>query len=143
MYSSSKNGITLTMNKTMPSLLAFIVLLSPLFATDWTQQMGPNRDGVVPGDRLAAEWKDSKLPILWQTGAGFGAAPVVVEKGRLYTFGLFKPGTKPEDLLLPASTPTFEEVYTGSVIERATPEHTPVAGLPVVGGRPSTRVSRR
>ena len=116
MYSSSKKGIILTMDKTVSTLLAWILLLSPLLAADWTQQMGPNRDGVVPGDGLAAEWKDGKLPVLWQTSAGFGTAPVVVEKGRLYTFGLFKPGTKPEDILLPASTPTFEEVQTGSVL---------------------------
>lgn len=50
-------------------------LLSPVLAADWPQQMGPNRDGVVPADNLAAEWKDGKLPVLWQTSAGFGTAP--------------------------------------------------------------------
>ncbi len=106
-----------TMNKTIPALLASLVFLSPLLAADWTQQMGPNRDGVVSGDSLATEWKDGKLPVLWQQNAGFGMAPVVVEQGRLYTFGLFKPGTKPEDIVLPAFTPTFEEVQTGSILD--------------------------
>ena len=86
-------------------------------AADWPQQMGPNRDGIVSGDGLAPEWKDGKLPVLWQTSAGFGTAPVVVEKGRVYTFGLFKPGTKPEDIPLAASTPTLEEVRAGSTVD--------------------------
>jgi len=52
-----------------------------------------------------------------QNSAGFGTAPVVVEKGRVYTFGLFKPGTKPEDIPLAPSTPTLEEVRAGSTMD--------------------------
>jgi outer membrane protein assembly factor BamB len=107
---------TISMNnklKQITVLLAFSVLLLPLFAKDWPQQGGPNRDGVAPAataGKLASSFPDQKVPLLWQTNVGLGTAPPVASGGRLYTFGLFKPGADPERLAEPSSSPNYEEI---------------------------------
>ncbi|MDR0328767.1 MAG: PQQ-binding-like beta-propeller repeat protein [Planctomycetaceae bacterium] len=93
------------------------------FAADWHQQGGPNRDYVISAE-LAGEIRDDfpegHLTEKWRTNVGFGVAPVICVDGRLYTFGLFKPGTKPEDMDDPESTFTLE--YVQQVTSKGTPE---------------------
>lgn len=81
--------------------------------TSWTQQNGPNRDAVIPGG-FSASWTGAAPPPAWAATVGFGHAPVVVDAGVVYTFGLFKPGTKVADLNQPSSAPTRSEVRAGA-----------------------------
>ncbi len=63
--------------------LIFILLLQPVFAQDWTQWRGPNRDGQVQGFVAPKTWPE-KLTQRWKVPVGIGhATPVVVGK-RVY-----------------------------------------------------------
>lgn len=65
----------------------FFLCASSLLATDWPQLLGPNRDGVYPGNDLAKSWPKEGPRVLWKKlpiGNGF-AAPVVVE-GKITRF---------------------------------------------------------
>jgi outer membrane protein assembly factor BamB len=104
--------------------LAFAVVAADAFAAgagDWPQKMGPDRNGVLPGQNLAADFPDGKPPVLWQAHVGFGTAPVVTEPGRVYTFGLFRPGTSSADLASTASIPTHDEIRDATFWDKPNP----------------------
>ena len=52
-------------------------------------------------------------PVLWQANAGFGSGGAAVTDGRVYTVGLFNPGTTSANLSQKNSTPTMAEVAKG------------------------------
>jgi outer membrane protein assembly factor BamB len=85
-----------------------------LCAADWPQQLGPERNGTTDGAGLAASWKEGRLPVVWQVNTGFGGAPPVCVTQRVYTFGLFKPGTPEGSLLQPGSSPSLPEIIAGT-----------------------------
>lgn len=75
--------------------------------------MGPNRDGDIPSQTtgpVATTFADQKPPLLWKTVVGYGSAPVVVSGNRVYTYGLFKPGTKPGQVESAESMPVDEDI---------------------------------
>ena len=112
------NSKAITHMKNIPliivSCLALLALaVHPLRAADWLQQGGPDRNGIVPdkvAGKLTSEFKDLQIPLLWKATVGLGSAPVVVSDGKIYTFGLYKPGTDPAKLSDPASMPTYWEL---------------------------------
>jgi outer membrane protein assembly factor BamB len=94
-------------------ITVFGALTLSSYGADWLQQGGPNRDAVVPpsvAGNLAGSFPDQKLSLLWETNVGFGVAPVVVSNGRIYTFGLYKPGTPPDRLSDPSSAPSITDL---------------------------------
>ena len=109
---------------------------SPASGTDWPQQGGPNYNFVVDGKGLATSFPDGKIPVLWKANAGFGSAPAVVADHKLYVFGLFKPGVKPEELDLPGSAPVNADLSTGTFPSSQLPGMPatvdPKAGYPLV-----------
>jgi len=63
----------------IPQFLAALVLTVPIQASEWFQQCGPDRDANVPvptAGKLATSFPGKKIPLLWKTNAGMGAAPV-------------------------------------------------------------------
>lgn len=92
------------------TLSVTLVLIAQSSAQDWPRLLGPIGNGSLEAKDLAWSRLQGKLPLAWQANAGFGAAPVVVEGGRVYTFGLFKPDTKPAV----DATPTLEEIAKGT-----------------------------
>jgi len=61
--------------------------LSPsLFAGDWPQILGPNRDGRAENERLASTWPADRPSVRWQrpVGSGFAGVAVVGGKAILY-----------------------------------------------------------
>ena len=72
-----------------------VVVLMLLFETlagsvavsaDWPQFLGPNRDGVYPGNDLAGQWPAGGPSILWKKDIGQGFAGPVVASGKLVLF---------------------------------------------------------
>jgi len=60
----------------------------PLFAADWPQYRGPNRDDVSAETGLLQEWPKAGPPLLWTyRDAGIGYSGVAVVGNRLYTIG--------------------------------------------------------
>ena len=77
---------------------ALLAIATAAAGQDWPQLLGPDRSGVADGAGLASEFPDGKPKVAWQANVGLGSAPVVVAGGRVYAFGLFRPGTKSTDI---------------------------------------------
>lgn len=68
-------------------LIACLFLLGTgfIFAQDWPQWRGPNRDGKVSGFTAPKEWPDS-LSQKWKVEVGFGDSTPALVGGKLYVF---------------------------------------------------------
>jgi len=67
------------------SVLGFVAL--GLQAADWPQYLGPNRDGVYPGEALTRAWPTDGPKVLWRKrNISAGMSGVVVAKGRAILF---------------------------------------------------------
>ncbi|OHB62759.1 MAG: hypothetical protein A2Y77_05050 [Planctomycetes bacterium RBG_13_62_9] len=66
----------------------FAILNSGLWAADWPQWRGPNRDGVCTETGLLKQWPQGGPKLLWEiTGLGPGYSSVSIANGKLYTMG--------------------------------------------------------
>jgi outer membrane protein assembly factor BamB len=52
---------------------------------DWPQFLGPDRNGVYPG-QLPAEWPKPGIELLWKVDIGQGFSAPVVSRGRVILF---------------------------------------------------------
>jgi outer membrane protein assembly factor BamB len=68
------------------ALLSYLLLHFSCFASDWPQLLGPNRDGVYPGDDLAASWPADGPRVLWRAKIGHGFAAPSVAEGKVVLF---------------------------------------------------------
>lgn len=65
-----------------------VVLEGTLFAADWPQWRGPNRDGVCTETGLLQQWPEGGPKLLWEiSGLGPGFSTVSIKDGKLYTMG--------------------------------------------------------
>jgi len=68
--------------------MVVVILESSLWAADWPQWRGPNRDGVCTETGLLPQWPTEGPRLLWEiTGLGPGYSSVAIAQGRLYTMG--------------------------------------------------------
>jgi outer membrane protein assembly factor BamB len=69
-------------------LLKFMIvcLLPPttLFAADWPQFRGPDRNGISPETGLLREWPENGPEVLWSTEVGQGYSSAAIHSGRVY-----------------------------------------------------------
>ena len=70
-------------------IAAVAVLGSALFAADWPQWRGPNRDG-VSSEKVSASWPAAGPKVLWRAAVGTGFSSISVSEGRVYTMGNLK-----------------------------------------------------
>jgi hypothetical protein len=56
-----------------------------LHAGDWPEFRGPNRDGVIRGTTIAADWNTRPPRLLWRKRVGPAWSSVIVVDGRVYT----------------------------------------------------------
>tara|TARA_A100001037_G_scaffold221799_1_gene199658 strand:- start:15 stop:1241 length:1227 start_codon:yes stop_codon:yes gene_type:complete len=69
-------------------LLSFLGFVQSIFAADWPQWRGPDRNGVSAETGILDEWPEGGPELLWKsTGVGEGFSSVIVVSGRLYTMG--------------------------------------------------------
>ena len=77
--------------KTMKYALSLFILstyVTSVFAGDWPQWRGPNRDGVSTETGILDEWPEGGPKLLWKAkGIGAGFSSVSVTGGRIYTMG--------------------------------------------------------
>ena len=66
-------------------ILSTAVLTVPLFAQDWPQWRGPNRDGALAAFREPAAWPEA-LQQQWKVEVGLGYASPLLVGQRLYLF---------------------------------------------------------
>jgi outer membrane protein assembly factor BamB len=71
----------------MRAVIALCLAL-PVFAADWPQYRGPNRDDVSPETGLLQSWPKEGPPLLWTfEGGGVGYSPPAVIGDRVYITG--------------------------------------------------------
>jgi outer membrane protein assembly factor BamB len=73
-------------NKLCLSLLATLFLITTLFAADWPQWLGPQRDSVSLETGLTTSWPKEGPPRLWQREVGSGFSGPVIAGDRLIVF---------------------------------------------------------
>lgn len=72
----------------MRTLIAFLTVGIPLFAADWPQYRGPNRDDASPETGLLKDWPKDGPKLLWTYGdGGVGYSPPSVIGDRAYMTG--------------------------------------------------------
>jgi outer membrane protein assembly factor BamB len=69
--------------KTALSLGLFILFIQTIFAQDWPQWRGANRDGVVTGFTAPNTWPD-QLKQIWKAPVGVGHSSPLVIGARIY-----------------------------------------------------------
>jgi outer membrane protein assembly factor BamB len=92
-----------------PMLAACTIILfaMPVWAQDWPQWRGPNRDGSAPA--LSSKWPKS-LNEQWKVTVGVGHASPVVADGKIYVFA--RQGE--EETLLSLDAATGKEIWRSS-----------------------------
>ena len=68
---------------------AFVLLaaaVAPLWAEDWPQFLGPERNGVYRGPALSEAWGPQGPRVVWRKNAGQGFSGPVVAQGRIILF---------------------------------------------------------
>lgn len=66
-------------------LVALVSSNAMVFAKDWPQWRGPNRDGISTETGILRNWPESGPSLLWRAGAGEGYSGISIANGRLYT----------------------------------------------------------
>src|SRR5205085_2078734 len=69
----------------MPTLAALAAL--PLWANDWPQWRGPDRNGISTETGWLDQWPASGPVIAWKAQVGLGFSSFVVAGGRVFTAG--------------------------------------------------------
>src|SRR5204863_2428596 len=67
-------------------LTAFVFTPTPAQAGDWPQVLGPHRNGVADGERLADHWAVGEPKTLWQRPIGRGFAGAAISGTRAILF---------------------------------------------------------
>src|SRR2546422_6839313 len=67
-------------------LAALLFLAMSGEASDWPQFLGPNRNGVYPGNDLAGPWPKDGPPAVWEKKVGEGFSGPVVSSNKLVLF---------------------------------------------------------
>lgn len=94
------------------SVLVFSLLLPvSLFADDWPQFRGPNRDGVSPETRLLTRWPEGGPPVVWRAKGGMGYSGIVVSDGRAYTQWAEGEGEKGNEYAVALDAATGKELW--------------------------------
>ena len=67
------------------TILTFILAISSaLFAQDWPQFMGPDRNSISPQKNLLKSWPESGPEVLWRVNVGIGYGGPVVKDDKVY-----------------------------------------------------------
>jgi outer membrane protein assembly factor BamB len=65
-------------------LIVFLICAANVYAQDWSQYLGPNRNSESPQKNLLRSWPDSGPEILWRVKVGKGNGGPVAKNGRVY-----------------------------------------------------------
>ena len=117
-------------------LFALGFLTLGMQAADWPQYLGPNRDGVYPGEALTRAWPSDGPKVLWRKrniGAGMGG--IVLAKGRAILFHEVKRYDTIECLDAKTGKTLWENNYASSFVAGYGSAAGPRATPTIVGNR--------
>ena len=66
--------------------LSGLIAAASAQAGDWPQILGPNRNGIATGERLADAWPATGPRVAWSRAVGSGFSGVAVSEGRVFIF---------------------------------------------------------
>ncbi len=72
--------------RTTAWLLASLLSVTTSMAGDWPQILGPQRNGIASGERLAESWPATGPRVAWSRPVGSGFSGVAVADGRVFVF---------------------------------------------------------
>lgn len=70
--------------KNLVIAISLLLLSSSLWAQDWPQYLGPERNSTSPQKNLLREWPESGPELLWSVPLGIGYGGPVVKDGKVY-----------------------------------------------------------
>jgi outer membrane protein assembly factor BamB len=70
--------------KLLFTAIVFIACLSNIFAQDWPQYLGPNRNSTSPQKGILRTWPASGPQVLWTVDLGKGFGGPVIKDGKVY-----------------------------------------------------------
>jgi len=70
--------------KIVPVLLSLFLALS-LFAADWPQFLGPNRDGTTSDETFVSAWLKDGIKEQWRISIGAGFSGLAIQNNRIFT----------------------------------------------------------
>ena len=86
------------MNKLLGACFTIICLCllpgTTLFAADWPQFRGPNRDGISTETGLLRQWPEGGPEVLWTVEVGPGYAAAAIVEGHVYFNDYDKPASE-------------------------------------------------
>src|SRR5262245_15062639 len=85
-----------------------------LAAEDWPQILGPGRDGVYRGVKLADAWPAAGPRVVWKKPVGQGLAGVAVASGRVILFHRVRTEEVIESLDAKTGAPQWRLAYPTS-----------------------------
>lgn len=83
---AAKHTAPISRMQTSPRLLLALLAVGTLFAADWPDFRGPERNGNYSGGDLSAGFPTDGPPVLWEKAVGAGFSNPVVSNGRLILF---------------------------------------------------------
>ncbi|PQO26605.1 PQQ-binding-like beta-propeller repeat protein [Blastopirellula marina] len=117
---------------------ALFFLTIPLIAAvgqaqEWPQILGPTRNGVAEGEKLADKWPVDGPPLVWKKSVGAGFAGPVVSQGQVILFHRIGNLDVVESLDLKSGdkkwSTSFDATYQGSIIRDNGPRCTPLVAV--------------
>ncbi len=96
------------------------VMVREAGAGDWPQILGPNRNGVAVGERIAASWPDGGPAVLWHRSTGSGFAGVSVSGGVAVLFHR----VDDEEIVEAMNASTGERLWKSSFAAAYVPSYT-------------------
>jgi hypothetical protein len=88
--------------------LAWAIVVGYLFAGDWPQYLGPNRDGTSDQKGSLRAWLEAGPEILWTVPVGKGYGGPVVKDGQVYPLG----GTTRSAAIFAVRVPLMAELWS-------------------------------
>lgn len=95
----------------MKKLLAFTfisLIVAGVYAQDWPQYGGPDRNGISPEKGLLRSWPESGPEVLWKVDVGIGYGGPVIKDGKVY---LLDRNDKTGDIMRCFDLNTGEELW--------------------------------
>ena len=65
-------------------MIVLLVCISNIYAQDWPQYLGPNRNGISAQKGILRSWPQKGPEVLWTVDMGIGFGGPVVKDGKVY-----------------------------------------------------------
>jgi outer membrane protein assembly factor BamB len=71
-------------SKMLIPMVILLACISNAYAQDWTQYLGPDRNGTSPQKNLLRSWPQNGPEVLWTVNVGIGFGGPVIKDGKVY-----------------------------------------------------------